>query len=169
MACVQCIQDSDCPSGQCDEATYFCEGGGGTGTTPDSCKCTSDADCPAGSQFSLKCDTSVGTCYDVAGGCDNISACCDAASGSECVSIFDLMGGGGGLPAGGLPGLPGGAFGLCTCSAFGGLGDIFGTGGGESAGNCLGGIECSPMGLLLAILGGAADPNAEFSDSSFCQ
>jgi len=174
-ACVQCVVDSDCPSGDCDEATYFCLGGpAGGGTAPASCTCNSDEDCQAGGQFNLKCDTSVGICYDLSGGCDGIAACCDYASGSECVSIFDLFGGGG-LP-GGLPGLPGGAFGFCSCSllgdlgGLGGLGGLFGGGGGgESAGNCLGGAQCSPMGLFLSLLGGSQDPNAEFSDSSFCQ
>ena len=89
FSCVQCTQDSDCASGACNETTYFCEGG--TGTAPDTCKCTSDADCPTNTQFTLKCDTSVGLCYDIEGNCDGISACCDVASGSECISILSCL------------------------------------------------------------------------------
>jgi Cys-rich repeat protein len=168
-ACVQCVQDADCPSGDCDEATFFCLGAP-PGVVSDSCKCSSDSDCPTGTQFSLKCNTSSGVCYDTGGACDNISACCDATSGSQCVSALELFGGSGGLPIpGGLP--TGGAFGLCTCSSeLAELACMFDpTQCGDTAGNCQPGLSCSPFGLILGFLGASQNSNGDFDLSSFCQ
>ena len=161
FSCVQCTQDSDCASGACNETTYFCEGG--TGAAPDTCKCTSDADCPTNTQFTLKCDTSVGLCYDIEGNCDGISACCDVASGSECISIFELFGADGALPGG----LPGGATGLCSCSALGELCAIPIPGLCDNVvpGNCMGGQSCTPN--LLGLLFGLGSQSSELP-SDFC-
>ena len=156
-SCVQCVEDADCASNLCNETTYFCEGG--TGVAPETCKCSSDSDCPTNTQFTLKCDTSIGLCYDVEGNCDGISACCDIGSGSECVSVFDLIGAGLSLP----PGLPGGATGLCSCSALGELcsiaPDLC-----SGSGDCLGGIECTPnlFGLLFGAASGSTDLPSDF-------
>lgn len=162
-ACVQCIQDSDCQSGDCNETTYLCSGNAiPTGN------CKSDADCPTGTQFALACDPGTGLCYDITGACDDVSAFCNAATGSKCVSIFDIFGGGG-VPSGGIPGLPGGAFGLCTCSPIPAeLCAIAPQLCGTSTGTCFGTMTCNGLLSLLNLLLGGGSVNTGFENSSFC-
>jgi Cys-rich repeat protein len=115
--CVQCTTDDHCGlGGVCNTATYSCEGG--TVTPTDACE--SDADCDPGlTGFDLGCDTSTGYCYDKDGGCDGITAHCKG--GKDCMDLMSLLlGGGGGLPPGGIPGFPGGGSGstlpgFCEC------------------------------------------------------
>ena len=161
FSCVQCTEDADCASEQCNETTYFCEGT--SGVAPDTCKCQTDADCPTGTQFTLKCNTSQGLCYDIEGNCDGISACCDIDSGSECISIFDLLGGGAPLPGG----LPGGASGFCSCNALGDLCaiPIPGLCDDVAPGECMPGLACDPIGALL---GGLFGGGGGETPSSFC-
>ncbi len=174
MTCVQCTQDSDCPDGQCNETTFLCEGNSVNPCQQTGNCCKSDADCPPSTQFTLKCDVATGLCYDVNGGCDNITAFCDASSGSECVSIFDLLGGGlggggGSIPS--LPGMPTGAFGFCTCSLLPPeLCQLPGIPGcSDKPGKCFGGLSCSPFGALLSLLGASGGGNQQFNSTSFCQ
>ena len=163
-SCVQCVQNEDCPSNQC--VNYWCEGGGVITPTGN---CQTEG-CPTSAQFTLACDQSSGLCYDTAGACDNITAFCDAASGSECISMFDIFAGGAGGGGGGgagIPGLPtGGAFGVCTCDALGGALCGIDPSLCASTGKCFGGMSCSPLGLLMALLGGTSTGN--FDTSSFC-
>jgi Cys-rich repeat protein len=141
-ACVQCLVDGDCPSGApC--KNYWCEGGPVVTTG----NCQTEG-CPTSSQFTLACDQSTGLCYDAAGQCDNITAFCDGASGSECISIFDLIGGGGGA---GVPLPDVGAFGICTCRPPGAdIGCLLDPQGAVclSKGACLGGVECGGLSAL---------------------
>lgn len=158
-SCVQCVQDTDCPSGQCDEGTYFCDGT----NVPTGGTCTSDADCPTSSQFILKCHTGTGLCYDVEGRCDNVTAYCDANSGSECISIFDLLGAGGQLP----PEI--GAFGYCTCNPLADLCDALpGICGQSAASRCFGALQCDLLTSLLSSFLGGATGSPEFDGTSFC-
>jgi len=140
--CVQCTTDEHCGvGGICNTATYSCEGG--TVTPTDACE--SDADCDPGlTGFNLACETSTGYCYDKDGGCDGITAHCKG--GGECMDLMSLlMGGGGGLPPGGIPGFPGGGAGstlpgFCEC-------DI------PFISDC-GSATCLPIGELLGGGGG---------------
>jgi Cys-rich repeat protein len=159
--CVQCVQDSDCPSGQCDEKTYFCEGS----NIPTTGNCTKDADCAVGTAFVLKCDTGSGLCYDVEGRCDNVSAYCNGSTGSECISVFDLLGAGGG--AGLPPDL--GAFGFCTCNPLADLCNaIPGLCGTTAASKCFGGLQCDLFTSVLSSLLGGATGDPAFNGTSFC-
>jgi hypothetical protein len=114
-SCVECSTDKDCADkskGTCSGKTYTCSGSVGAGTGPSSGTCKADSDCANGpsTTFSLKCDVKSGLCYDEKGFCDNLVAFCNAAAGSNCAPV-------GGLPTGGIPGLPGagGGASACTC------------------------------------------------------
>ncbi|MCO4760773.1 MAG: hypothetical protein KC502_04670 [Myxococcales bacterium] len=127
-SCVECATDDDCKKtgkGTCSAKTYTCSATTGGTVTP-STKCTKDSDCKPGTTgFKLKCDVPTGTCYDVNGQCDNLTAFCNASKGSQC-KPFDMLGlggAGGGLPQ--IPGLPGGGgtspttsgAGVCSCGS----------------------------------------------------
>jgi len=114
-SCVQCDGitfkcDDPC---SCNTQIYYCEHPQGlscVGTQP---KCQNDADCPPSETYpNIKCH-SKGFCYDPGGGCDNVSAYCDEASGSTCFDILSSLFGGG-LPIPGGQGFPG--LGYCTCN-----------------------------------------------------
>jgi Cys-rich repeat protein len=145
--CVQCTDDSHCGAGgTCNLDTFSCEGGTVVPTDP----CGGDAECDAGvSGYSLYCGGD-GLCHDEDGGCDDVTAFC--LNANECLSLLDLLGGGG-LPGGGLPGgLPGGQGmtlpGYCECTPDGG-GIIPGLPGPSK--DCPDGVLC---GNFLEILGG---------------
>jgi hypothetical protein len=122
-SCVECTTHDDCKAkdaGTCSAKTYTCSGTvAGPGKTTGDCK--SDVDCvnSGTTSFDLACDTKTGLCYDKAGGCDNVTAFCNAGKGSVCQSLTDMMSGGaGGLPIPGGSGLPSGGGpldGKCTC------------------------------------------------------
>ena len=103
----------------CDPKTYTCSGTT-QGGAPDKGTCKTAADCTAAAgpatKFDLECDTDSGLCYDKNGTCDNISAFCNTKAGSTCKEQ-------GGLPGGGIPGLPAPpsgtqpGSGVCSCGA----------------------------------------------------
>jgi len=133
-SCVECKSDTTCEAkkaGTCSPTKFTCAGTVGAGTGPSKGTCKSDSECVNGpsTTFDLACDTASGLCFDKKGNCDNVAAFCNAAAGSSCKQMADLLGGAGGLPGGipGLPsgggspgGLPGGGYCSCGGTASGG-------------------------------------------------
>ena len=141
--CVQCTDDSYCAGGTCKLETFTCVGG----FIPPEDACESTADCDPGiTNYTLACDTTSGVCYDMSGGCDDITAFCKG--GGKCLNIMEqFMGEGLGIPE--MPGmegtgtaLPGGA---CACTPDGPLG--------FTSSECPEGTLCMGMASLFELLG----------------
>lgn len=145
--CVQCKIDGDCakidPACTCTgDPTYSCLQGDGSVCAGSTCSalCTSDADCPPGTDgTTLLCSTpGGGFCYDPAGKCDNMSACCSA--GQTCFDVLGILFGG--LGGGGIPGMPGGgglpSTGMAVCSC-------------DDSHPCLGGKACTGTAAMCSL------------------
>jgi hypothetical protein len=154
----------------------------GTIPTAECTGCASDAECGSAEGFDLRCDTTSGCCYDLAGKCDNVAAFC--APGSICTGMVELIG----LDLGGLGGMiPGGGGGIedmfgdlpnyCSCppeclggvacvtadevadAALGGLGGMLGGLLGDVGGDSTYCVDLSSVGDLLGgLLGGGGLP-----------
>jgi Cys-rich repeat protein len=165
-SCVQCVSDADCPGSTCDLTLYSCGGGG---TTPGTAcgVCTQDADCVSSSGTALTCDGASGCCYDPAGWCDGVESFCNSLENSTCKGLMDMLGGGG-IPGGGIPGMPtGAAFGLCTCSEpLDMMTLMMCIMGGCPAGGCWGAAVCVDPSILTSLLGGGGTPAP--SGEGFC-
>ena len=96
--CVQCSEDSQCPTNECDLTSYTCKGGG---AAPAQGNCGTNGCAPE-----LSCDEASGLCYDPEGNCDNITSFCP--NGGECVDFLSQL-------TGGLPGVV--AVAVCRCRA----------------------------------------------------
>lgn len=140
--CVQCSTDADCVAvrgegSTCNTATYACEGGV---VLPGSGGCETDADCNAGqSGFTLRCNTATKLCYDVGGLCDGATAFCTVGNDpglENCISFFELMGGGLGGDIGDL-GLGVETPGFCLC---------------DNSTPCPGGNPCGTGGGLISAI-----------------
>ena len=82
--CVQCLSDSDCPTGgTCDTTTHTCSNGGGTGGGAKGPACTSAQSCGQGQV----CDN--GTCQPGPYGDCSKLAC---ASGTDCLTFTTSQG-----------------------------------------------------------------------------
>ena len=120
--CVPCTEDAHCGTGTCDRATFSCTCASGTTCAEDCAQDCAVNGCPDDDRFHLRCDPNSGCCYDERGFCDNVTAFCHEASGSTCISVFDIFSGGH-LPGGQPDWLPTeGLFtiftgGLCSCDA----------------------------------------------------
>ena len=170
-SCVPCTGDEHCnPGAHCELAIYTCDDAGAVNCNQD---CVSGG-CPLGTQFDLLCDPQSGCCYDAKGSCDNVVAFCNEASGSTCMNLLEIFGGGA-LPD--LGGTGGSAFsGMCTCdgamrmlcNALPSLpaceGDVA---------RCYEGASCMAIGQIMSLItswlgggGGAVLPGIE--DMNFC-
>ncbi|MFH1529552.1 MAG: hypothetical protein ABIK09_02335 [Pseudomonadota bacterium] len=148
-SCVQCTDDSYCTGTQtCNTTIFACAGEGGSDQNCNGCSSAGDCVSLSG-LFTLDCDIPSGCCYDTAGGCDGVEAFCP---GGECVSLLDLLGGGGG----GLP-IPMEGLGMAVCSCeepadiMGLMTCLFGA---CPTGGCAGGAACVDPTALLGMLGG---------------
>lgn len=134
--CVACEVDGDCASvgTNCVCSNYTCFDGttGTTCGTGGSCEatCTTAADCYSATGATLDCHAD-GYCFDPAGSCDGVSACC--SPGQSCIDLLGLLFGGlGGMGMG----LPSTGMAACSCS---------------TAGDCLGTATCTPSAFACAL------------------
>ena len=158
-ACVQCTDDSYCTGTQiCDTTIFACVGEGGDTNT--NCNgCTSEEGCVSFiDMFELDCDVPSGCCYDVNGGCEAVEAFCP---GSQCVSLLDFLGDGGGIS------MPEG-LGIAVCSCDEPV-DMMALEtclpGACPTGGCAAGAVCVEASVLTELLGGSGGTPSE---SGYC-